>query len=81
MLETIVNVIWGVICFLGVVNFFAGNGGRGTQAIAFPLIFGAAMYYVSFKHFLQGLLLSSVIGVVVIVIMFYLLASRIKKKK
>lgn len=81
MLETIVNVIWGIVCFLGVVNFFAGNGGRGTQAVAFPLILGAVAYYASFKHFLQGLLLSSVIGVVVIIVMFFLLAKRIKKEK
>ena len=81
MLETIVNAIWGIVCFLGVVNFFAGNGGRGTQAIAFPLIFGAASYYVAMNHFMMGIVLSSVVGVIGIAILFIILAGRVKKEK
>ena len=81
MSETIVNVIWGIVCFLGVVNFFAGNGGRGTQAVAFPLIFGAVSYYVAMNHFVMGIVLSSVVGVIGIAILFIILAGRVKKEK
>lgn len=86
---TIANCVWGIICFLGVVNFFVGNGGRASIAFALPLMFGPVSYYLSLHQFLLqagyrhpaiNILIASVIGVAVILITFLVLANYAKKK-
>ena len=67
MLQTAVNVVWGIVCFLGVVIFFAGHGGKASVTHALPLLLGSVSYFVAFKCFTLGLLYSSLIGIVVFI--------------
>lgn len=69
MLQTVVNVIWGIVCLLGVLTFFAGNGGKATVSRALPLLLGSLSYYIALKCFMLGLLYSSLIGVLVLVVL------------
>ena len=62
MVLTIVNGIWFIICVLGIINFFIGNGGIGSLCISIPLILGSIVYGILLNCFLFGVLIASLIG-------------------
>lgn len=80
MLTTVVNVIWGIAFFMGVLTFFVGNGGRASVGFSLPCFLSAITYYVTSHQFAQGLLLSSVAGVLVFIIMSVIVTQYVGKK-
>lgn len=81
MLQTAVNVVWGIVCFLGVVTFFAGNGGKHSVSLALPLLLGSVSYCIAFKCFTLGLLYSSLIGIVVFIALIFAVYKSPAEKK
>lgn len=80
MVLTIVNGIWFIICVLGIINFFVGNGGIGSLCISIPLILGSIVYGILLNCFLFGVLIASLIGGIIILVVFFFLANKIKPK-
>ena len=80
MLLTIANAIWCIICIIGVINFFVGNGGIGSLCVSLPLLIGSIVYGILLNCFLIGVLIASLIGGIVIIVVFFFTASRIKPK-
>ena len=81
MLQTAVNVVWGIVCFLGVMTFFAGNGGKSSVSLALPLLLGSVSYCISFKCFTSGLLYSSLVGIVVLIALIFAVYKPPAEKK
>ena len=80
MLTIVVNVIWGIVFFLGVLTFFAGNGGRASVSHSLTCFLSAIAYYVASHQFSQDLLVSSVVGVLVFIIMSVIVTQYIGRK-
>lgn len=80
MLTTVVNVIWGIVFFLGILTFFTGNGGRASIGSSLPCFLSAIAYYVASHQFAQDLLVSSIAGVLVFIIMSVIVTQYIGRK-
>ena len=82
MLDTIIpmssDAFWGIIAFLGVINFFAGNGGPDSMTFAMPLLLSSGTYYGVSRYYSYGRISAFIGAVVILLVTFNLLAKRIK---
>ena len=77
----IADAIWGIIGFLGVMNFFVGNGKRGSITASFPLLCSCGSYFYTVKCMVLNRLYASGLSIAVFLAIFFIMTSILFKDK
>lgn len=82
MLDTIIPMLsdafWGIMAFLGVIDFFAGNSGPGSMTLVTTLLLSSGTYYGISRYSSYGRIPAFIGAVVILLVTFNLLAKRVK---
>lgn len=85
MLDTIIPMLsdafWGILAFLGIITFFAGNGKSGSVTHAITLLLSSGTYYVVSRYSTYGKIPAFIGAVAILIITIKLFTNRIKTNK